>query len=47
MDKLHFDHVIPISQGGPSTSADNIQLLCARHNLAKGALMSQRFTARR
>jgi HNH endonuclease len=38
--KLHFDHVIPISQGGPSNRADNIQLLCARHNLAKGGRLS-------
>jgi HNH endonuclease len=47
VDKLHFDHVIPISQGGPSNRADNIQLLCARHNLAKGAQAFQGFTARR
>jgi HNH endonuclease len=37
MDKLHFDHIVPISQGGTSDTADNIQLLCAHHNLAKGA----------
>jgi HNH endonuclease len=36
-EKLHFDHIIPISKGGASHMADNIQLLCARHNLAKGA----------
>jgi HNH endonuclease len=35
-DNLHFDHVIPYSQGGSSLVADNIQLLCARHNLSKG-----------
>ena len=34
-DELHFDHVIPYSRGGTSLSADNIQLLCARHNIAK------------
>jgi HNH endonuclease len=34
-DNLHFDHVIPYSKGGPSLVAENIQLLCARHNLAK------------
>jgi hypothetical protein len=34
-DELHFDHVIPFSKGGTSLSADNIQLLCARHNMAK------------
>jgi hypothetical protein len=32
---LHFDHVIPYSRGGSSLVAENIQLLCARHNLAK------------
>ena len=34
-DNLHFDHVIPYSRGGTSLRADNIQLLCARHNLTK------------
>ena len=34
-DNLHFDHVIPYSRGGSSLVAENIQLLCARHNLAK------------
>lgn len=36
-DNLHFDHVIPYSQGGSSLVADNVQLLCARHNLSKGS----------
>jgi hypothetical protein len=35
-DELHFDHIIPFSRGGTSLTADNIQLLCARHNLEKG-----------
>ena len=32
---LHFDHVIPYSKGGTSITAENVQLLCARHNLEK------------
>ncbi len=34
-DELHFDHVVPYSKGGTSLTAANVQLLCARHNLAK------------
>ncbi len=34
-ENLHFDHVIPYSRGGSSLVAENIQLLCARHNLQK------------
>ena len=36
-DELHFDHVVPFSKGGTSLKADNVQLLCARHNLSKSA----------
>jgi hypothetical protein len=34
-DKLHFDHIIPYSKGGSSTTPDNVQILCERHNLDK------------
>ena len=33
--ELHFDHDIPFSKGGTSIVAENVQLMCARHNLAK------------
>ena len=34
-DNLHLDHVLPFSRGGTSLLAENIQILCARHNLEK------------
>jgi len=34
-EDLHFDHIIPWSKGGSSTTPDNIQLLCGQHNLEK------------
>lgn len=36
-DDLHFDHDLPFSLGGTSLKSENVQLLCARHNLSKGA----------
>jgi hypothetical protein len=38
-DELHFDHIVPYSKGGTSLVAENIQLLCARHNIAKRDLI--------
>lgn len=32
---LHYDHIIPYSKGGTSILSENIQLLCAKHNLEK------------
>jgi len=34
-DDLHFDHIVPWSNGGSSSTPENIQLLCAKHNLQK------------
>ena len=34
-DTLHFDHILPYSKGGTSLKPENIQILCARHNLEK------------
>lgn len=33
--ELHFDHILPFAKGGTSLTAANVQLSCARHNLAK------------
>lgn len=34
-DELHFDHDLPFSKGGTSLVAENVKLMCARHNLQK------------
>ena len=34
--EIQYDHVIPLSLGGAST-AENLQILCAPCNQAKGA----------
>lgn len=34
---LHFDHDLPYSKGGSSVLPANVRLLCAKHNLTKGA----------
>jgi len=36
-NQLHFDHDLPYSLGGASATPENVRLLCARHNLSKGA----------
>jgi hypothetical protein len=36
-DNLHFDHDLPYSRGGASILPENVRILCARHNLEKGA----------
>jgi hypothetical protein len=36
-EDIHFDHIKPWSKGG-ETVLENIQVLCARHNSAKGNL---------
>ncbi|WP_368733634.1 HNH endonuclease [Deinococcus alpinitundrae] len=35
-EDLHFDHVLPFVKGGTSLKSENVQLLCAYHNLSKG-----------
>jgi hypothetical protein len=39
-DNIHFDHIIPWSKGG-ETVLENIQVLCVKHNLAKGNILNK------
>jgi len=32
---LHYDHDLPFSKGGSSLTAENVRLLCVKHNLEK------------
>ncbi|BDQ03468.1 HNH endonuclease [Ignavibacterium sp.] len=34
-ENLHFDHDIPYSKGGTSLTAENVRILCMKHNLKK------------
>jgi hypothetical protein len=36
-DQLHFDHELPFGKGGSGLTPANVRILCARHNLSKGA----------
>ena len=36
-DQLHFDHELPFGKGGTGLTPANVRILCARHNLSKGA----------
>jgi 5-methylcytosine-specific restriction endonuclease McrA len=43
--EIHMDHVIPESQGGPTTYS-NLQVTCRKCNLAKGILTEDEFVTR-
>ena len=34
-ENLHFDHELPYSKGGTSLTAENVRILCMKHNLEK------------
>lgn len=34
-ENLHFDHDLPYSKGGTSLTAQNVRILCMKHNLKK------------
>lgn len=40
--EIHLDHVIPESQGGPTTY-DNLQVTCRKCNTEKGVLTEEEF----
>lgn len=39
-DELEFDHIIPVSKGGP-TSVDNIRILCRECNRKKSDILDE------
>jgi len=43
--EIHLDHIIPESQGGPTTWA-NLQVTCRKCNTSKGTLTEAEFTRR-
>lgn len=43
--EIHLDHVIPESQGGPTT-LNNLQVTCRKCNTSKGTLTEAEFTQR-
>ena len=34
-ENLHYDHELPYSKGGTSLTAENVRILCMKHNLKK------------
>jgi len=36
-ENLHFDHDLPFSKGGTSLTAENVRILCMKHNLRKSS----------
>lgn len=43
--EVHLDHVVPESQGGPTT-VTNLQVTCRKCNLQKGVLTESEFVDR-
>ncbi len=42
INTLAFDHIIPVSKGGPTTK-ENIQIICKTSNTMKGSLIEEDF----